>query len=261
MNILSKIEEYLKTGKEFVVVTVADVKGSAPQVAGAKMIVFQDKSIEGTIGGGESERVAIKDACQFMRLGTCGLKEYTLTKKKGMLCGGTMKVFFEAFRPSKKLIMVGAGHIGEALYKLADMLGFQITVVDNRKEYANKKRFPKAVIKVGLPQNILKKLKIDTDTYITIATHNHAFDLVSLKAVVCSGARYIGMIGSRVKIKENFRRLMKEGISKKALGKVYSPIGLNLGGNTPVEIAISIAAQMIAVENSMLDSLKFEENI
>lgn len=261
MSILRKIEEYIKARRKFVVVTVAHVEGPAPQAAGAKMIVFQDKSSEGTIGGGEVEHSAIRDAIQFMRLGNCGLKEYGLTKKHGMLCGGKMRVFFEAFKPSKNLIMVGAGHIGEALYKIADMLDFQVTVVDNRKEFANKTRFSKAMVKVGLPQNILKKMKIDGDTYIVIATHNHAFDFVSLRAVVKEPAKYIGMIGSRVKIKENFKRLIREGVSRKALKKVYSPIGLNLGGHSPAEIALSIASQMIAVENGMLDELRFEKVI
>ncbi len=259
MSILNKAEEYLKEGKKFTVVTVAHVQGSAPQAAGAKMIVFQDKSILGTIGGGEMERAAIQDAREFMRLGACGLKEYSLTKEKGMLCGGAMKLFFESFKPRKKLIIVGAGHIGIALYKIADMLDFDITVVDNREDFANKERFPKASIKVGKPQSVLKKIKIDADTFITIATHNHVFDLVSLKAVVCSDARYIGMIGSRAKIKENFKRLVKEGISRKVLKKVYTPIGLNLGGNSPAEIAVAIAAQMIAVENGKLDKLMFEK--
>lgn len=261
MPILSKIEKYLKAAKEFVVVTIVEARGSTPQITGAKMIVFKDKTIEGTIGGGECEKSAIEDALGFMRLGTCGLKEYSLRKEKGILCGGDMKLFFETFKPQKKLVIVGAGHVGMALYKMADMLDFDMTIIDDRKEFANKKRFPRAVIKAGKPQECLKKIKIDTDTYIAIATHNHEFDLVSLKAVVHSPAKYIGMIGSRAKIKENFKRLMKEGVNKKALKKVYTPIGLNLGGHTPAEIAVSILAQMIAVENNMLDSLTFEKVI
>lgn len=248
MNILSKVEEYLKAKKEFALVSVVEVTGSAPQISGAKMIVFNDKTIEGTVGGGKVEKQAIDDAAEFIKRKNKGLKEYALDKSAGMLCGGKMKLFFETFKPEKKLVIAGGGHIGLALYQIALVLGFNVTIIDNRKAYANKKRFPNATTKSGDYERLLAKEPIDNNTYIAIATYGHVFDLAALRAVVKSKAKYIGMIGSQNKVREHFAILVKEGVKKKVLQNIYAPIGLKLGGSSPAEIALAILAQMQAVE-------------
>jgi len=261
MNILSKVEEYLKAKKEFALVSVVEIVGSVPQIVGAKMIVFKDKSIEGTVGGGKVEKQAIDDAVGFIARRLKGLKEYALDKSAGMLCGGKMKLFFETFNPEKKLIITGGGHVGLALYQIALVLGFNIVVIDNRKEYANKKRFPRAVTKTGDYAKLLAKEPIDNNTYIAIATHGHIFDLIALRAVVSSKAKYIGMIGSQNKVREHFALLAKEGVSKKILQSIYAPIGLKLGGASPQEIALAILAQMQAVEYGVSNDLQFKKII
>ena len=261
MNILSKVEEYLKAKREFALVSVVEVAGSVPQIVGAKMIVFKDKTIEGTIGGGKVEKEAIDEAVEFIKRKQKGLKEYALDKSAGMLCGGKMKLFFETFNPEKKLIIAGAGHVGLAMYQIALILGFNIVVIDNRKEYANKKRFPRAATKAGDYARLLAKEPIDNDTYLAIATHGHAFDLIALRVVVNSKAKYIGMIGSQNKVREHFAILSKEGVSKKTLQSIHAPIGLKLGGANPQEIALSILAQMQAVEYGISGDLQFKKLI
>jgi len=259
MDIISKVDEYLKQGKRFALLTIVESKGSTPRDINSKMIVFSDGDIEGSIGGGKTEFLAIKDALYCIRRQKSELKEYSLTKKEDLLCGGKMKVFIETFKPSKKLIIVGAGHIGLALYKFALILGFDIVVVDNRKEFANSRRFPKAEIRVGTPDIQLKKIKIDKNTYVAIATHGHAFDAVSLRAVVNSSAKYIGMIGSKSKIREVFKKMLKQGVSRTLLKKVHSPIGLDLGGGLPEEIALSILAEMQMEEYEAKRDLRFKK--
>ena len=257
MEIVKKISQLKEENKPFAVATVVDVVGSTPQRVGSKMIVLGDGSIFGTVGGGKIEFEVIKEARNLLRFGQSGLKEFVLRQKSlGMLCGGKMKIFIETIKPKRRLIIVGAGHIGLALYQLAQILDFDVVVIDNRKEFANKKRFPQAIIKVGRPQIILKKLNIDKNTFIAIATHNHTSDYVSLKAVINSPAFYIGMIGSRNKVAQTFKILLHAGIPKTQINKVHSPIGLDLGGDSPQEIALSILSEIIAEIYNKIKTLK-----
>jgi len=261
MEILSKAQELFFVGKRFALVTVVDVAGSAPQCVGAKMIVLEDKTIFGTIGGGSVEHQAINDAQEYINRQKKGLREYSLNKSFGLLCGGKMSVFFETFKSDRKLVIAGAGHIGRAMYQLGLILGYKITIIDNRKEFATAKLFPKALVKCGHYAKLLAKEKLDENSYIVIATHGHAHDLEALRAVIESKAKYIGMIGSKNKVREHFAILKKEGISKKVLGTVHAPIGLKLGGNSPEEIALAILAQMQAVEYNIDKDLQFTKII
>jgi xanthine dehydrogenase accessory factor len=247
MEIVKKISQLKEANQPFAVATVVEVIGSAPQRVGSKMIVLSDGSIYGTVGGGKIEFEVIKEARSLLRYGQSGLREFVLRPKGlGMLCGGKMKIFIEIIKPRRKLIIVGAGHIGLALYQLARILDFDLIIIDSRREFANKDRFPQAIIKVGNPKIILKKVCIDKNTFIAIATHNHKFDYVSLKAVVNSSAFYIGMIGSRSKVGQTLNLLMRAGISKMRANKVHTPIGLDLGGDSPQEIALSILSEITA---------------
>ncbi|MEW6170374.1 MAG: XdhC/CoxI family protein [Candidatus Omnitrophota bacterium] len=263
MSLLSKIDKYLASNKNFALLTVVDAIGSTPRKIGAKMILFSDGVILGTIGGGKIEYEALKDAKHFLMKKKSELKEYYLDKKHGALCGGSMKVFIETFSPDKKLIIVGAGHIGIALYKLAIVLNFKIIVMDARKEFLNKTRFPEAdKIILGNPSKKISKVNIDKNTYIVILTHSHKHDYEVLKKVINLDARYIGMIGSYKKVKEVLDRLNKEGVKKELLKNVSAPIGLNLGAETPEEIALSILAEIIASYNNQdTSNLRFKKLI
>lgn len=250
MNLLSKIEEYLDSNRKFALVTIVDVFGSTPRQIGAKMIVFADGEITGTIGGGKIEYDIQKDAQYFIHHNKSCLKEYFFDKKHGLLCGGKMSVFIEVFKPKEKIIIFGAGHIGQALYKLASVLDFEITIIDQRKEFAKKEFFPDAKkIIAKSPLFAIKDLKIDQNTYIVIVTHGHEHDYAILKNIIKTNAGYIGMIGSKSKVKSVFDKLKLDGIKQNLIKKVYAPIGLRIGGDSPEEIALSILAQIVLVVN------------
>lgn len=263
MSLLSKIDKYLANNKNFALLTVVDTIGSTPRKIGAKMILFSDGTTQGTIGGGKVEHEALNDAKYFLRHNRSVLKEYHLDKKHGALCGGSMKVFIETFSQEKKLIIVGAGHIGQALYKLARVLNFEIIIIDERKDFLNKNRFLEAdKLILGEPKKTISKVNIDKNTYIVIVTHSHKHDYDVLKKIISSRAAYIGMIGSYKKVKEVLDRLNKEGVKKDLLRNVFAPIGLNLGAETPEEIALSILAEIIASYNNQdTDNLRFKKLI
>ncbi len=213
------------------------------------MAVFKDGSIEGTIGGGGLEKLVIKDALDVLKRERSILKEYPLNKESGLqVCGGAVSIFIEALGPAKKLIIAGGGHIGLSLSLIAKLLGLSVTVVDNRRDFADKKRFPHADEIIYAPYaRALKRQSIDRNTFVVIVTHAHAHDTECLRAALKTDAAYIGMIGSKTKIKLVFDRLRKEGVDKDKLRKVHTPVGLKIGAQTPEEIAVSIAAELVEV--------------
>jgi xanthine dehydrogenase accessory factor len=246
-SLFNKILATIKDNSACALATVVASRGSAPRKIGAKMIVFGDGSIQGTIGGGGLEKLVIVDAQKALRQKSSFLKEYPLDKKSGLqICGGKVSIFIETLAPKKRLVIAGAGHIGLALSFLAKLLGFDVVIVDNRRAFANKERFPHAdkVICDGYAK-AFKRIPADENTYIVIVTHGHAFDTECLEAALHTRAGYIGMIGSTIKIKHVYGVLMKKGIKKSALKKVHAPIGLEIGAETPEEIAIAIAAQLV----------------
>lgn len=246
-SLFNKILATIKDNSACALATVVASRGSAPRKIGAKMIVFKDGSIQGTIGGGGLEKLVIADAQKALRQESSFLKEYPLDKKSGLSsCGGKVSIFIETLAPKKRLVIAGAGHIGLALSFLAKLLGFDIVIVDNRRAFANKERFPHAdkIICDGYAK-AFKRISADENTYIVIVTHGHAFDTECLEAALATRAGYIGMIGSMIKIRHVYGVLMKKGIKRSALEKVHAPIGLDIGAETPEEIAIAIAGQLV----------------
>lgn len=248
-NDFNRILESLKSGRSCVVATVVESIGSSPRKVGARMIVNADGSIQGTIGGGALEKIVIADALAARRRKRSFLKIYPLDKKSGLqVCGGKVSVFIECVEPSRKLVICGGGHIGLALSYIAALLGFRVTVLDHRRDFASRRRFPHVDEVICAPYaSALKKKVIDAGTLLVIVTHGHAFDEVCLEAALKTQAGYIGMIGSRKKIRFIFDRLKDKGFKEAALKKVYTPIGLDIGAETPEEIAVAIAAEIIQV--------------
>ncbi|MBI5873931.1 MAG: XdhC family protein [Candidatus Omnitrophica bacterium] len=250
MEILfNKILETVRSNSSCVLATVVSSHGSSPRKIGAKMVVFGDGSIQGTIGGGGLEKLVIKDALEALKRKKSYLKDYPLDKKSGLqVCGGKVSIFIEALEPAKKLVIAGAGHIGLALSFIAKLLGFFVIVVDNRRVFADKNRFPHADRIICAPyKRALAQVEIGKDTFVVIVTHGHVHDTECLEAALETSAAYIGMIGSRAKIKHVFGHLLKKGVKRGELKRVYSPVGLKIGAQTPQEIAVSIAAEMIQV--------------
>jgi xanthine dehydrogenase accessory factor len=244
--------EALDQGHPFAVATVVRVHASTPRETGAKMGVHPDGSIFGTIGGGELEELVKADALEVIRTRKSILKNYSLTPLKGggigTECGGETEIFIDPVGFGSKLLIFGAGHIAEALYKIASVLGMGIEIVDERPEYARAGKFPGAIVRCMEISELDAETLITPDTYAVVVTHGHGNDREALKFLLGHGAAYVGMIGSRRKVKVLFDSLAKEGADRAELADVYAPIGLNIGAESPQEIALSIMAEIIAIQ-------------
>ncbi len=247
LNLVKRLSERLSSGVPIALVTVTSSEGSVPRETGAKMLVAPDSSIEGTIGGGRMEAVAISDAVAALADGKSLEKTYELEPKAlGMYCGGKVTVFIDVFSEPLKLVILGGGHIGEKTAELASFLGVAHWVVDDREEFSRKERFPHArSVTNAPPDQALKTLKVDEKTAIAIVTRCHGFDLRCLVASLATPAFYIGMIGSRTKTTRLFDLCEKRGLDPGADPRVHAPIGLDLGLSTPEAIALSILGEVL----------------
>jgi xanthine dehydrogenase accessory factor len=250
----------------FVMCTVTDTARSAPRDAGAKMLVAPDGSIAGTVGGGPLEAVVIQEARALLRdRGASIERRFTLTttgdaaepivdpgQELGMKCGGEVSVFLDVVRPSARLLLYGAGHVGERVASLAGEIGLATTVVDDRPEFADAARFPKAaeVRCVDLQEKPLADLAPDESDFVVILTRCHALDERVLEAALGSKAGYIGLIGSRRKVAVVLRSIARRtGRDPREDARLHAPIGLKLGDKTPGEIAISILAEILLLKS------------
>jgi xanthine dehydrogenase accessory factor len=253
LEILKEALERVDKGEAIAMVAIVETKGSTPREVGAKMIVGKDGLAAGTIGGGVTEAKVIEEAKQALREGKRKLLTYHLTNKQaaldeGAICGGEMKVFIDILQPKEEVLIFGAGHIASYVSKLAKTVGFKVTIIDDRKEFANQDRFPEAdeIIAEEI-EEALTHLNITPSAYIIVLTRGHLKDEEVLTSVIRSGAAYIGMIGSRKKNATVFQRLTGKGISREELDKVHAPIGIDINAQTPEEIAVSIIAEIIQV--------------
>jgi xanthine dehydrogenase accessory factor len=255
-----------KAREAFVLCTVTDTERSAPRDAGAKMLVAPDGSITGTVGGGPLEAVVIQEAKQRLRDGGGSTeRRFTLTTtgdaaepvtddtpELGMKCGGEVSVFLDVVRPSARLLLYGAGHVGERVAAIACEAGLAVTVVDDRPEFADRAKFPKAsdVRCVDLGSAPLGGLTPDSGDFVVILTRCHALDEGVLEAALGTDARYIGLIGSRRKVAVILRSIGKRiGREPREDRRLHAPIGLVLGDKTPGEIAISILAEILLLKS------------
>lgn len=238
-----------------VLATVVEVTGSAPQVAGAKLLVLADRRAVGTVGGGAIERRVLEEARASLDSGAEATRLITLnlTRDLGMCCGGEMKIFFERVRGAERLIIFGGGHIGRALVEAASRVGFEVTVVDQREEWSRAGRFPSARQVVNEePEVVLPELLIDESTYCVVVTHDHPLDQALVKALLGLRAGFVGLVASRTKRNKFVMRLRAQGMSEDRLARLRSPLGIDLGAVTPEEIALSIAAELVAVRRGVL---------
>ena len=246
METMRALSEALVAGRSAALATVTGSTGSAPRELGAKMVVFGDGSLFGTIGGGRLEAQVIADARACLDAGKPARKSYDLEPRSlGMYCGGSVEVFIDVFADAMRLIILGGGHVGEKTAALAAFLGVAHWLVDDRPEYASRARFPQArEVIVGQPHEALQRLGVDERTAIAIVTRCHGFDLRCLSAALKTPAFYIGMIGSRTKVERLFGLCERRGLSPADDPRVSAPIGLDLGGRRPEQIALSILAEV-----------------
>ncbi|HLR34338.1 MAG TPA: XdhC/CoxI family protein [Tissierellales bacterium] len=251
-TMLKEAVKLIERGEEIALATVTKASGSTPREEGTKMIVLEDGTIYGTVGGGNLESRVIDESIEALKNGQSFSLYLPLEKEElGMECGGEVEVFIDVFKSKPKLLIVGGGHVGLAIYEIASILDFDITVFEDRQELLAKERFPLAKeLILGNVEENLSNYPIDENTYIVIVTRGHKYDESCLENVVESNAKYIGVMGSKRKVKVMMDSLKKKGIDEDLLERVYTPIGLNLGGETPEEIAISIMSEILLIKNS-----------
>jgi len=244
----------LDRGDAAALVTIVKTGGSTPQRVGAKMLVFADGRTIGTIGGGCYESDAALKARQALRSRQPELVRYELSddlaEESGLICGGQMDVYIEPLEPAAHLYLVGAGHVSACLGRFAAGTGFQVHVLDDRERFANRERFPDAQeILIDTIPDTLARLEWPANSFLVVVTRGHKYDLDALRAVAGRPFRYVGMIGSRAKVKRIFDELLAGGCPADWLSQVRAPIGLDIGAVTPAEIAVSILAEIIATRN------------
>lgn len=254
LEIYQELVNVTSKGERAVLATVISSHGSAPRKAGAKMLIKNDSTFIGTVGGGGVEQQLKEKAIEVMNSGEPQIVHFDLSGRgegAAMICGGQMDVFLEPIVPSETLYLFGAGHISKSTAAMGKTLGFRVVVIDPRPEYNNIDRFPDAdSLIVEEYDSAFPKLSADKGSYIVIYTTGHVLDEQCLHFAVGTKAKYIGMIGSKKKVKEVKERLLQKGVSQQQLDKVYAPIGMEIRAETPEEIAISILAEIIKVKRT-----------
>lgn len=249
-SIFDKILEAINSGQVTALCTVVSATGSTPLKAGARMIVWENGLIFGTVGGGPLENAVIHDAIQIIKDKTPQLFRHDLKKHHEMCCGGIMEIYIEPLMKAKKLFMFGGGHVGKAVAKHAMDLGFEITVIDSREEVFKDYTFTGFNKVVGDFPKVLPTLPFDESTFIVIATLDHPTDNEVLGFCLKKPHCYLGMIGSKNKVGRTRDNFIKEGIAtKEELDRVDMPVGLDINAVTADEIAISILAKIIMEKN------------
>jgi xanthine dehydrogenase accessory factor len=252
MDIYEQIVDLRRQGRRGAVATITNARGSIPSFQTAKMLVRDDGSIVGTIGGGCVEGEVWQAAREVMEEEKPRSLTFNLNNNPkydtGLVCGGTLEIFIEPVLPPALLYIFGAGHVAYNLYKVAVIAGFDVVVVDDREGYANHERFPDAREVIARDFELATaELNPPESSFIVIVTRGHRDDMRVLRWALNARARYLGMIGSRRKTISIYKELEKEGISPENFRDVHAPVGLEIGAVTPEEIAVAIVAEMIAV--------------
>ena len=258
-EVFAAVAEALDRGEPAALVTIVATHGSTPQRVGAKMLVYADGRSVGTIGGGCYENDAFWKAREAIADRRPRLLHYELSddfaQETGLICGGQMDVYIEPIEPSPQLYVIGAGHVGFHLARLAHEVGFRVHVIDDREKFANAERFPTAEeIAVDDIPAWIARASLPAHAYAVIVTRGHTNDLEALRALAPLELRYLGLIGSRAKVARIFEALTLDQMPDEYLQRVHAPIGLDIGAVTPQEIAVSILAELIAVKHGKFAS-------
>jgi xanthine dehydrogenase accessory factor len=249
VSILAHLADLERKGQTAALATVVRARGSVPRHPGSKMLVFGDGRIEGTIGGGEMEGRVVEEALRSLQDGSSRLLHYELSNPKDGdpgVCGGEVEVFVEPIGSRPTLVVVGGGHVGQAVVHLARWLGFRTVVSDDRPEYASPETLPEADLHIACAlAELPNRMTIDAQTYIVLTTRGVAVDVDGLPALLATPAAFIGVIGSRRRWETAAQQLAEHGLPADRIARIVSPMGLELNAETPEEIAVSILAQII----------------
>ena len=252
--LIEQIPVLVKQNKTVALVVVTASSGSTPSEPGKEMLVDESGSIGGTVGGGRLEFRMIEYARECIVKNESKAFHFDLKKDLGMECGGSVDLFVRVYSPSMQLILVGGGHVNHALYKMAHVIGFDITVIDDRADIVSPQRYPDAKQLIcGNIGDETKKLGVSGEDYVVIATQGHINDEAALGNLVDKHPKYIGVIGSRRKVTQMMQSLAEKGVPKEELDSVYAPVGIALGGDEPAEVALSILSeiQLVRREGSL----------
>jgi xanthine dehydrogenase accessory factor len=254
MDLFEEIVRMRKAGLRGALATIVHTNGSIPSYESSRMLVREDGSIAGTIGGGCVEADVWAAAKEVMAKESPRKMVFQLNSEAsydhGLICGGTLEVFVEPILPQPVAYIFGGGHISMALARSANAAGFGIVVVDDRDQFANKERFPMAQEIFTSYQAAFERIQPNASSYLVIVTRGHRDDMRVLAWAARTPARYVGMIGSRRKVLSVYQALEKEGYAPAEFSRIFAPMGLEIGALSPEEIAISITAELVAVRRN-----------
>ncbi len=250
LDIFQEIVKVRQEGIPAAMATIIQTKGSTPGKVQSRMLIKLDGTFIGTVGGGCVESEVWEAAKDVILTDKPKLVSFLLNDddiESGLICGGKVEIFIEPIT-KPNLFIFGGGHVGLCIYKLAKMIDFNVFVIDDRENFANKERFPEAEETYAESfKTVFDKLPINENSYLIVVTRGHKFDETALYGCCKTNAKYIGMIGSRKKIKTIFENLKEKGISESILEKVHAPIGLDIGAQSVEEISVSISAELIKI--------------
>src|SRR6185437_11752510 len=255
MDVFSELVRLRGLGQKCALATIVEVRGSIPSYESAKLLVREDGSLVGTIGGGCVEAEVWNAAREVLETERPKRLTFNLGQDaaydNGLICGGQLEVFVEPVLPIPTAFIFGGGHISKSLSKAATLAGFNTVVIDNREAFANRDRFPEAeAVLAAEYEESFPNLTITENSYLVIVTRGHRDDMRVLKLAIATPARYIAMIGSKRKVLNVIRELEKEGVPREAFDRLHAPMGLDIGAISPEEIAIAVTAEMIAVRRN-----------
>jgi xanthine dehydrogenase accessory factor len=255
MDLFDEIVSLRRKGQKCALATIVDVNGSIPSHESAKMLVREDGSIMGTIGGGCVEAEVWNAAREVMETEQPRMLKFSLGQKAaydtGLICGGQLQVFVDPIVPRPQVFLFGAGHVSKGISKVAHLAGFSTVIIDDREQYSNRERFPEAeAVYADEYEKVFPQLDINSSSYLIIVTRGHRDDMRVLRWAISTPARYVSMIGSKRKVLSVMEELIKEGTPREAFDRLYAPMGLEIGALSPEEIAVSVVAEMIAVRRN-----------
>src|ERR1700729_53358 len=255
MDVYDEIVRLRRLGQKCALATIVQVNGSIPSYESAKMLVREDGSMLGTIGGGCVEAEVWNAAREVIETEKPRHLTFSLGQDaaydNGLICGGQLNIFIEPVVPQPRAFIFGGGHVSKSLSKVATLAGFATVIIDDREAFANKERFPEAdEVFADEYEDVFPKLPVRDTSYLVIVTRGHRDDMRVMRWAVGTNAKYIAMIGSKRKVIGVVKELEKEGIPREAFERVFAPMGLDIGAITPEEIAVSVVAEMIAIRRA-----------
>jgi xanthine dehydrogenase accessory factor len=258
MDLFEEIVRMRRAGQRGALATIVHTNGSIPSYESSRMLVREDGSSAGTVGGGCVEADVWAAAKEVMQKEAPRKLVFHLnneaTYDNGLICGGTVEIFIEPILPQPVVYLFGGGHVSTAVAKAAQSAGFGVAVIDDREAFANTQRFPMAQEIYTRFDDAFAKLQPNSSSYLVIVTRGHKEDMRVLAWAVRTQARYIGMIGSKRKVLSVYRALEKEGYRMDEFQRVFAPMGLDIGALSPEEIALSIVAELVAVRRNVVSA-------